>query len=137
MSLTYFTEKKYRLIAVWAVLFLLLGLEQRLSLHAAANEPSVTVRLENPTIFLGESALLIVSVGNYENTPELDLSPLEKDFNAVKLGASQRSSVRSTGFGRSGLNFQREYSVDFQVRLTPKKSGTFTIPSLTTVVFIN
>lgn len=129
MSLTYFTEKKYRLIAVWAVLFLLLGLEQRLSLHAAANEPSVTVRLENPTIFLGESALLVVSVGNYENTPELDLSPLEKDFNAVKLGASQRSSVRSTGFGSSGLNFQREYSVDFQVRLTPKKSGTFTIPS--------
>ena len=83
MSLTYFTEKKYRLIAVWAVLFLLLGLEQRLSLHAAANEPSVTVRLENPTIFLGESALLVVSVVNYENTPELDLSPLEKDFNAA------------------------------------------------------
>ena len=98
--------------------------------HSLANVPSASaslatlgtdleVRAEKSRISVGESFQLLVRYrGDRPTTP--DLAKLDEDFEILDVQQSSRTSI---------VNGMRDQSLDWTVSLTPRREGTFLIPS--------
>lgn len=87
------------------------------------------VNIEDSSVYVGEPFTLTVRVSGSDQPQQPDLSGL-KDFSVQYLGGSQNNSTSITIInGKMTRNISRGYVFSFQ--LTPLKSGTLTIPSLT------
>jgi len=103
-------------------LFLLLS-----TVPATADSLSAQVKVESREVFVGDPFTLQVVVSGQEQPTPPDLSHL-KNFKVEDLGVSNSSSSNVTV-----INGQMHQSIQFQYiysyRITPLKSGLFTIPS--------
>jgi hypothetical protein len=101
-------------------------------LRAAEESPEVTVEIERNRIYEGESVLYRVSVENVENPREPILKGLD-DFEIATLGQQsldQQSIVIINGRRTDTTRRGRQ----FNYRLTPKRTGAFTLPGPTVEV---
>ena len=93
----------------------------------AAEEPQITVRLSQEEIYEGQSVIYRVLVQNVENPKTPELRGMD-DFDVMFLGQQSLDSQQITiinGAMRKIVNRGRE----FRYRITPKKSGEWTIPA--------
>lgn len=107
----------------WTCLFLLLLIPA-----GSAAEVSVNVAVEKEEVFVGESFIFQIQVAGADDAEEPDLSAI-KGFDSESLGG-QKNNSESISFinGRMSRVVHRGYVLSY--RLTPQKTGIFTIPSL-------
>lgn len=84
--------------------------------------------VEKQSVFVGETFIFQIQVSGSENPDKPDLSHL-RDFNVQYQGGQQNSSRSVTILnGKMTRNVREGYF--FSYRLTPKKAGVLTIPSI-------
>jgi len=95
-------------------------------LHAA-EEPQISASLGQEEIYEGQSVVYRVVVDNVENPPTPELHGME-NFDVAFLGQQSLDSRQVTIINgvMSEINHRGR---EFHFRLTPKKSGEFTIPA--------
>lgn len=106
--------------------FLLWG---ALASRACAQEPELIVEIERREIYEGESVRYSVTVNHVENPTAPVLSGMD-DFQVVNLGGQSLNSQRITIINGRRSEIIR-YGMQYNFRLTPKRSGNFTIPAPT------
>jgi len=97
-----------------------------------AGKPELLVELGRKKIYEGESVVYQVTVNNAENPPAPDLDAFT-DF-AVKFLGSQDINSASYSFINGRRSEFRRYGRVFRYRLTPKRSGSLTVPAPTAEV---
>ena len=95
------------------------------ALHAA-EEPKISASLGQDEIYEGQSVVYRVVVDNVENPQTPELRGME-DFDVAFLGQQSLDSHQVTIIN-GVMNEVTHRGREFQFRLTPKKSGEFTIP---------
>ena len=94
----------------------------------AAEALSARSAVEKSEVFTGESFIFQIQVGGHDAPDGPDVSGI-RDFNVQSLGGQQNSSSSITIVnGRMTEKVRRGYI--FSYRLTPKKAGLLTIPSI-------
>lgn len=89
------------------------------SLPGYAN--TLTASVDRDTLAVHETLTLTLRYsGSTNETP--DFSPLRRDFEIVSTSTQKMQTI---------INFTRETYTDWMVVLAPKRSGVYTIPSLT------
>lgn len=106
--------------------FLLWG---ALASNACAQEPELIVEIERREIYEGESVRYSVTVNHVENPTAPVLSGLE-DFQVMNLGGQSLNSQQITIINGRRTEIIRR-GMQYSYRLTPKRSGRFTIPAPT------
>ncbi len=97
---------------------------------SAADEPELIAQIERPKIYEGESVLYRLTLNNVEHPREPDLKALAVDFQVVPAGQQSLDSHMITiinGDRSETVHWGRQYNY----RLTPKRTGTLTIPAPT------
>ncbi len=116
-------------IKVLGMVLLMLAMS---SLSVNGQEISVQAAVEKQQVFVGESFLFQVQVEGHSSPEEPDLSSLI-DFHVQPRGGQQNNSESITIInGRMERVSKQGYIFNFA--LTPKSSGSFTIPSLSVIV---
>jgi hypothetical protein len=92
-----------------------------LSLGAGA-EAAVTASVDRNRITDSDSLELVLRANAGERLNQVDLAPLERDFDVVSSSSSSRLSI---------VNGKSERSTDLKIVLLPKRSGMLLIPPLT------
>ena len=98
--------------------------------NVSASQPNVSMSISQNNVLLGDSVILTITVDNMSNpnTPHL---PNIDNFDVKFIGSSQES-FRSVSITIQGKQVKKETSgggYNFDFELTPKKVGTFDIPS--------
>lgn len=109
--------------------FLLWG---ALASRACAQEPELIVEIERREIYEGESVRYSVTVNHVENPTAPVLSGMD-DFQVVNLGEQSLNSQQITIINGRRTEIIRR-GMQYNYRLTPKRSGRFTIPAPTAKV---
>lgn len=99
---------------------------------AWADEPGLTAKLERQAIFQGETVVYQLSLDNVDKPIEPKLTSLAADFQVASLGPPQQSRFSFTSTDASGrMTSVNRTSWVYSYRLTPKRTGTLTIPAPT------
>lgn len=96
----------------------------------AADPPSMNASIDSEEIFIGESIGYQVEIRNSERPVAPDVSPLKEDFQ-VEFQGDQSRNQSSTMIINGRVSQRSVLSHIYLYKLTPKKSGTLAIPSLT------
>jgi hypothetical protein len=96
----------------------------------SAQEPSVQIAVDSEEIFIGESFTLQAIVEGVESSEVPDISLLEEDF-AVQFETEQSMNSTSVVILNGRMTRKEELKTLYQFRVTPKKPGRLTIPSVT------
>lgn len=112
-------------VACW---LLLIGMAR----GVVAQEPELIVEIEKREIFEGESVLYRVTVNHVENPTAPVLSGLA-DFDVANLGEQSLNSQQITIINGRRTEIIRR-GMQYNYRLTPRKSGVFTLPAPTAKV---
>ena len=99
---------------------------------AVAQAPELIVEIEKREIYEGESVRYSVTVNHVENPTAPVLSGMES-FQVVNLGEQPLNSQQITIINGRRSEIIR-YGMQYNFRLTPKRSGDFTIPAPTAKV---
>lgn len=91
-----------------------------LFLGSAAFADGLTARVNSPQVAMGDQFQLVLSSGGDGSQP--DLAPLYKDFDVLGTSQSMQTQI---------VNGHRSQSVTWIVTLSPKTTGTLTIPAIT------
>jgi hypothetical protein len=111
-------------LLVYLSLWLLIGSHQT----ATAGKISGRAAVEKREVYVGESFIFQIQIEGDDAPGEPDVSGIES-FTVNSLGGQQNSSSSVTIINRQVTqNIKRGYI--FNYRLTPKKSGNLTIPSI-------
>ena len=103
------------------------------SVAVRADEPSIEVAVSTQEIFLGESLDFQVDIRNAETPVAPDLSVLKEQFDVVSRGDQSRNQS-STFIVNGRVTQQNVFSHIYLYQLTPRASGTLTIPPLSVTV---
>jgi hypothetical protein len=95
----------------------------------AKDPPFLEVELESDEIFVGESSTLQVAVHNADQPSAPSMKPMEELFEVAFLG-EQSLNQSSTMIINGRISQQNVFKHIYQYRITPKSSGTLTIPTL-------
>lgn len=111
--------------AAWAAMLLLAAG----SLRAQQQPLSARAAVENRRVYVGQSFLYQIQVEGSDSPEKPDLSALRNDFTVEESGGGATNSQSITIVnGRMSRVVQRGYT--FNYKLTPKRHGVLTIPSL-------
>ncbi len=111
------------------ILLIMIALLAWLPLAAAA-EPEMIVEVDRTRLYEGESLNYSVTLNHVEKPVEPDMQPLEKDFD-VKTLAPQSLNSRSVTIINGQMSEVVRYGRQYNYRLTPRRTGTITIPAPT------
>ncbi|MCU0720503.1 MAG: BatD family protein [Pirellula sp.] len=100
------------------------------TLGISAQEPSVQIAIDTEEIFVGESFTLQAIVEGIESSAAPDVSLLEADF-SVQFETEQSLNSTSVVIVNGRMTRKEELKTLYQYRVTPKKAGRLTIPSVT------
>jgi hypothetical protein len=110
--------------------FIFAAATARLPSARADDAPELIAELERTAIYEGESVIYRVTLNHVEHPRQPDLKPLAADFQVVPAGEQSLDSHMVTI-----INGQRSETVrrgrQYNYRLTPKRTGTLTIPAPT------
>lgn len=113
--------------AILVVIFGLAGMVQ------AADDPEIHVATSAEEIFVGESVDFQVEIRNSKNPAPPDMSPVKQDFDVVPKGDQSRNQS-STFIINGRVTQENVFSHIYLFQLTPKKSGSLTIPAVKAMV---
>ncbi len=82
---------------------------------------ALEARIDRDRVALGDSLELVVVATEGEDVADIDLAPLQQDF--VIMGRSTRSSMSIT-------NGRRESTTELIMQISPRRSGSLTVPIL-------
>jgi tetratricopeptide (TPR) repeat protein len=97
---------------------------------AAAESPSLQVKVSPRKIYEGESFQYSVLVDHAQNPGKPDLSALAADFDIAPLGEQSLNST-FTSFTNGKTTTESHFGRQYNYRLTPKRAGTIEIPGPT------
>jgi hypothetical protein len=86
-----------------------------------AQAQTLEASVDRNAVGQGESVELVLRYPGQNPDGEPDLKPLEQDFQVLSTGRSSRINI---------VNGQMNASTEWHVQLTPKHSGTLTIPAI-------
>ncbi|MCE3014568.1 MAG: BatD family protein [Pirellula sp.] len=118
------------LINSLCLVFGCLSIAHNVSAAFAKEPPYLEVELESEELFVGESTTLQVAVHNADQPSPPSIKPLEELFDVSFLG-EQSLNQSSTMIVNGRISQQNVFKHIYQYRITPKSSGTLTIPALT------
>jgi hypothetical protein len=81
----------------------------------------ITASVDRHQAALGDTLRLTISATDGEDIGDIDLSPLEQDFELLGRSMSTNTSI---------INGRYSSSVDLSLDITPRRQGTLTIPAL-------
>jgi hypothetical protein len=122
------TRNTFLIHSLWLVIGCL-SIVQNVSATFAKEPPYLEVELESDELFVGESTTLQVAVHNANQPAAPSLNPLEELFEVAFLG-EQSLNQSSTLIINGRISQQNVFKHIYQYRITPKSSGTLTIPAL-------
>lgn len=95
---------------------------------AAADAPEILVEAGADEIFIGESVDYVVELRNVKDPAPPDMAALQPDFQVVSKGDESRN--QSTTLIINGkVSQQSSFGHMYRFRLTPKRTGSLTIPA--------
>jgi hypothetical protein len=98
----------------------------------AADQPTVKVAVDRAKIYEGDSIRYVVTVDRTRNPQAPDLKALDADFDVAFLGdQGMNSSFVSIINGK--MTKEEHFGRQYNYRLTPRRTGTITIPAPTVV----
>jgi hypothetical protein len=98
----------------------------------AADPPTVKVAVDRAKIYEGDSIRYVVTVDHTRNPQSPDLKALDADFDVTLLGdQGMNSSFVSIVNGK--MTKEEHFGRQYNYRLTPRRTGTITIPAPTVV----
>ena len=100
---------------------------------SAADEPEMVVELNRTKIYEGESVLYRVTLNHVENPREPSMKALDADFHVVPAGQQSMDS-RSITIVNGQMSSEVRKGRQYNYRLTPRRTGTLTIPAPTVKV---
>lgn len=130
-ELTYASMQRVHTSAITSTALLLLCLLPVISKSAfAADPPSISASTSTEEIFIGESIEYQIEIRNSERPVAPDISPLREQFQ-VEFEGDQSRNQSSTMIINGRVSQRSVLSHVYVYKLTPKKSGTITIPAVT------
>ena len=81
----------------------------------------ITASVDRHQVALGDTLRLTISATDGEDIGDLDLAPLNRDFEVLGRSMSTNTSI---------INGRYSSSVDLSLDITPRRQGTLTIPAL-------
>ena len=100
--------------------------------RAAGEKPELIVEMDRNRIYEGESVLYRITLNNVENPRQPDLSGFD-DFLVVPVGEQTLNSTMVTIINGQRTDIVRR-GRQYNYRLTPKRTGSLTIPAPTAEV---
>ena len=92
-----------------------------LVLVCASARAEITASIDRHQAALGDTLRLTISATDGEDLGDIDLVPLQQDFEILGRSMSTNTSI---------VNGRYSSSVDLSLDITPRRQGTLTIPAL-------
>ena len=119
----------FRRVDAIARLCLIVAFLASLGTSAVAQDaPKIRLRLAQNSVYLGETAKLILEItGDALGEPKIDASALNDDFDVLGEPARSQSRRTSSFFGPNGRSVIEETTLAFTYELRPKRAGAIVV----------